>query len=198
MFFWFEYENGITGLVTVQIDSKPFNFLKELIENGYKVPSENDMQYEETFQLPIQALQYSTLSVDKSKLVWKYTTQRSDMNLKVLNAYYKHFFISNMQCYHTKYPVGTIPRFLFTNMPNQYWMMKSVQRLYQGGFVLKWIDRSKYAQANVQKVTYIEPIIERMPDLITIKRILSLVVVCCVINSFAVIVLIAECILSSK
>lgn len=110
-------------------------------------------------------------------------------HLQKEKAYYKGLYGLNIvECFNFLEEYEIKPWFLVINIVNQDWIMKTIQKVHEGGFMGKWNDWAQFANANQERGTFREPVPDRVPDTIGGRQIWPILILCCAIYFVALVV----------
>ncbi len=84
--------------------------------------------------------------------------------------------------------VDVIPWFLLISTNNRYWMIQTVERIHEGGFMSKWNDLAFHAEINQNKKKFLEPS-HAKAIAIKINELWSVVVLCMLIHFISLLIL---------
>ncbi len=187
--FWELYQNEITGLTIVEDTVKQFETVCEFLASGFQInhrPKNTILC--ESYNTSLNKF-YNPVGTFKEKVGWQkqarwnlwYRFEHSAKYIPILGAEYK--------CLYVQEEFDVLPWFLVILTNNRHWIMQTVERIHEGGFMSKWNDLAFHAEINQNKAKFLEPATERIADSIKRNELWSIVLLCLLIHCISIIVL---------
>lgn len=195
IFLSIRYENEITSLVTVEKAMQPFETVAQLFGAGFRIVS-----CDTRFQWGQQKNYYCSangteLESDsyflKNKLSdWK-QARWNHWYLSYRKASRKKFGL-HVKCFSVLWEVKKRPWFLVVYTVNRDWILQTVARIHEGGFMLAWNDLAEFANSNQDRQTFIEPVRERSPNFINFWKFCSVLALSALLMGVGLLILLLE------
>lgn len=198
------YENQITSVVTAELKQKAYATIAEFLDNGYRMAegskaegtlktcyNQNNPLSNQYYCVRDQHLRF--YDYVKLKLGWARSARWQHWWLYKYKADFKKMYGPTLDCFHVQEDVEAKPWFLVIYTTNRYWMIQSVERVHEGGFMSKWNDWAQYATNNFDRETYYkndEGVMK--PDIIDQVKLWPVLVLCGGILIASVFVLLIE------
>lgn len=194
LFLYTRYENEITSLVTIEKTIKPFKMMNDFFEAGFRV-STCDSKYLSNKTNNYYCLQSGENSNDfylRNKLADWQQARWNFWYLQKRRTSYKQMFGKHVDCFSVEEEIEKKPWFMIIHTVNQHWILQTVQWVHEGGFMNKWNDLAQYATSNQDRKTFLDPVTERTPDVIDIRKLGSVVLLCGLLICVSLILFLVE------
>lgn len=179
-FLYTRYENEITSVVTVEKTVKPFERMHDFFKAGYRIINCNIMHIirKPKSYYCLQDEDNSEAFILKHKLGNWQQARWNYWYLQQRRASYKRNLGQHVECFNVREEMERKPYFTIVYTLNRHWILQSVQRIHEGGFMNTWNDWAQYSTSNRDRKTFLDPIQERTPDVINFQKLCPVVLFC--------------------
>lgn len=190
--FWTHYEMELTSLVTVKNKLKAFESITELVENGYKMEHPGYCGNITDDYYCTNGVEPSDLERLVKRLAWIIESRWNFWYLSLCRIRAKKQFGSQIECFVVQEERNTFAKYMVAYTMNRYWILKTASHINEAGLLDKWNDWARYAEANLDRATFIEPKEVKSADIIDLSRLVPVISLCALIMLFALIAFVIE------
>lgn len=190
-----QYSNGITSYLTVCDSFDKIKTVQEMFDKGFRIitrekyltDDKKRQHYFLRWEWNIPDYQF----IEK-KLVWLQASTWKEWYRKKLAVLYTKFYGVHISCNLVKEEIDKMPWYFVIHTMNRYWMMKTMQRIYEGGLMPWWDTMAQYAEANMNRKTFISKHVSMTPNLIKASEIFCVLFLLLVLDAMAIAIFMLE------
>ncbi len=157
------YENNIIGLTIVEDKFRPFSNVDDYLSAGFLFAegwgqgchASNDVDANKYFC--VDGKKFSDYDYLTHKLLWQRDSRWNLWWSHIYNTDYKNTYGASVQCYFLKEMVDAKAWFTVIHTNSLYWMIQSLAKLYEGGFIWKWDEWMYFGKIN-QNREFLDPL----------------------------------------
>lgn len=193
--FWSYYETKMASHITVRDTMKPFENMDELFKNGFKISRSYCSNKFNNYCVDEQeANNYDERNLERinKKISWRYKDRWGPWQLPRTRKEYKDTFDNAVKCFHVLEPVEQEPFWFVVLTTNRHWVLKTIKKLSEAGFMEIWNKRAMFATKNSEREIYFMDGESATADIIDLTRILSITVLCMCLYLLSGLIIIME------
>ncbi len=181
-FYWNLYGNNIIGLTIVEDKVEPFETVAEFLDAGFR-DSKNKSLATQCQYLRTPTVYPDCTDGQKRTLYYFVKEKLGFMQQARWNFWYKFEFQvkftklygPSLKCLYVKEQKNIFPWFMIISTNNRYWMMKTIKRIHEGGFMPAWNKWAFHLEHYSNQIYFQD---EEIPDSIQTKQLWSIVLLC--------------------